>query len=782
VVHETPQPLRHLDRRIPRDLETIVLKALAKEPIARYATAEQMAADLRRFVAGQPILARRSSPVERLWRWSKRNPVLAGLTGALAIVLMAVAVGATLSASRFRDMARTAELNRYFSDVALAHRECLAENPGRAERLLDACPPDLRGWEWGYLKRQSHTAVLTIPAHDDHAMNVAYSPDGKSLATSGGEDGTVRVFDALTGRRNLLLPGHSPNICWRVTYSPDGRMLASGGRDKTLKIWEAATGRLLHTLADHPDTVYGVDFSPDGTLLASSCVGVVQIWDTRTWQRIRTLSGGWSVKFSPDGQLLGSCGRGPLMRIWRTADLRHEPDLVARSVNPGYQNWRMVFSPDNRSVAMGNETTHVIVLDVESGRPCFKPLAGHTGEIEEVAYSRDGRYLASTSNDQTVRVWDARTGRLLRTFRGHTNRTSGIAFDPDSRRLASSSIDGTVKIWDVVNLEEPVSQEARTLTGHAGSVLGVVHCPDGRFFATVNGSDIDHFTTVARRQEPSRVETVTIWDATTDLEFRTIPVPDPGLGTCHDVALDPEFARIAWARANGTVEIRDAASGRLLLPLAAHTDFVWRVAFSPDGTRLASAGADGTLRVWDATTGALRHTLPGVRDYIYCLGFSPDGRRLTLAGLHMDLLKPVVVRVWDAATGRLLPTPSESFDFGTMAFHPTNQWLARSVAADIFILDITSGHELFRSRGHTETITSMAFSHDGRRLASAAHDGTIKLWDPVTGREILTLLHGKGDHVTGISFSPDGRQIVSTSKSGTVKVWDATPLPEPSGR
>src|SRR5262249_44327370 len=177
------------------------------------------------------------SPAERLWRWGKRNPVVVGMTAAMVLLLLAVAIGASLSAFRFRDMARTAELNRYFSDVALAHRECQTENPGRAEELLDNCPPHLRGGEWHYWRRQSRTALLTIPAHDDHAMNVAYSPDGKSLATSG-EDGTVRVFDPLTGRRKLLLHGHSPNICWRVTYSPNGTMLASGGRDKTVKIWD----------------------------------------------------------------------------------------------------------------------------------------------------------------------------------------------------------------------------------------------------------------------------------------------------------------------------------------------------------------------------------------------------------------------------------------------------------------------------------------------------------------------------------------------------------------
>jgi WD40 repeat protein len=776
VLQEEPPRLRKLEPGLPRDLETIIAKATARDPAGRYATAGALAEDLQRFVEDRPIRARRVGLAERAWRWSRRNQGLAAMTAALVLLLLAVAIGASLSAFRFRQMARTADLNRYFSDVALAHRECMAENPGRAERLLEGCPPDLRDWEWRYLKRQSHTALMTIHAHDDHAFSVVYSPDGTRLATSS-EDGTVRVFDAVTGRRKLLLPGHFPNICWLATYSSDGTMLASGGRDKTVKIWDSASGRLIHTLSAHPDTVYGLDFSPDGRLLASGSGGIVKLWDTKTWQEIRTLSGGWYVKFSPDGSLLASSGEGPI-RIWTMSSLRAQPTPDARPLGPNGESLsRIAFSPDGRSIARGTDENTVMVLDVESGRPRFKPLVGHTGYIWGVAYSHDGKYLASSSADQTVIIWDADTGRLLRRFLGHTNRTTGLDFAPDSQRLASASVDGTVKIWDVANLEEPVDQEARTLPGHAGSVLGVVHGADGRFFATVHGSDIDHFATVARRQEPSRIETVTIWNAPTGLEARTIPIPDPASGTCHQVAFDADFARIAWVRSHGTVEIRDAHSGRLLLSLAGHTDFVWRVAFSPDGRRIASAGADGTLRIWDATMGALRHTLPGVRDYIYCLGFSPDSRRLALAGLDMDLLKPVVVRVWDAATGQLLPTLSESFDFGTIAFHPDNPWLARSVAADILILDIMSGRERLHLRGHTDTVMSMAFSHDGRRLASAAHDGTVKLWETATGREVLTLLHGRGDQLTGVSFSPDSRQIVSTSMSGTVKVWDATPLP-----
>ena len=226
VLHEEPARLRKLAPGVPRDLDTIIAKATARDPVGRYATAAALAEDLQRFAEDRPIQARRAGLAERAWRWSRRNRGLASMTAALVLLLLAAAVGASLSAFQFREMARTAELNRYFSDVALAHRELLAENPGRAERLLDTCPPYLRGWEWHYLRRLSHTALLTIPAHDDYAFSVAYRHDGQRFATAG-QDGAVKVWDSATGRLILSLSGHLPDICWRAVYSPEGRT----GRD-----------------------------------------------------------------------------------------------------------------------------------------------------------------------------------------------------------------------------------------------------------------------------------------------------------------------------------------------------------------------------------------------------------------------------------------------------------------------------------------------------------------------------------------------------------------------
>jgi WD40 repeat protein len=808
IAFAEPRPLRRTNPAVPRELETIVLKALAKDPSGRYATAQELADDLRRFLEDKPIKARRPTLRDRTAKFVRRHP--AGVAAALLVLTVAV-IALTIStvlitgarrdaltnlkeASQQRKLATARadelDLQLYFSNIALAHRESRDENPGRAERLLDGCPAHLRDWEWHYLKRQSHTALLTIPAHDDYVFSVTYSPDGKTLATAS-QDGTARVFDAGTGRLIHTLPGHSPNICWCVTYSPDGKLLASGGRDRTVKVWDTATGELRRTLGGHPDTVWSVAFSPpDGRLFASACVGAVKLWDTNTWREVRTFDGGWEVKFSPDGRLLATAyydsPTSNRLLVWDVAALEKTTGLVApRLKHEGHFGY-IAFSPDGHSIAApvwDPKPYDVQILDAESGGT-IRSLTGHaravnavvysSGGVNGVAYSPDGRYLASASDDQTVKVWDARTGGLFHTFRGHTDHVRSPVFSPDSRRLATASLDGTVKIWDVTTLAGPAGKETLTLASGPGSVLAVGHSPDGRSVATIVGSGAVGFD-VAKPKDPARVEAVIIWDAKTGQKNRSLH--NPTAGTCHDVALDLGFVRIAWARENGAVEIRDATTNRLVLTLSGHTALVERVAYSHDGRRLASASRDGTVRVWDAVTGQMIHRLAGFSDQVCCLRFSPDGRRLALAGAKLDQLHPSEVKVWDAATGRSLPTLGGYFEeVGNVAFHPREDRLACSVGSNILIQDVESGRDALRLRGHAYLVVVVAFSPDGRRLVSAWADGSVRLWETATGREILTLLHGGGGEVAGLSFSPDGHQIVAVSQRGTIKVWDATPL------
>jgi WD40 repeat protein len=702
----------------------------------------------------------------------------------VAGLLIVVTVGSTLSAVRFRGLNRalagmnqSLESNLYFSEVDRAHREYLADNPGRAERLLDGCPLYLRGWEWHLLKRQCQTAILTLRGHTDYVFNVDFSPDGKTLASSS-QDGTAKVWDATTGRLIHDLRGHSPDICWRVAYSPDGTMLVSGGRDQTVKIWDAASGRLIRTLRGHQGTVLSVAFCPVGQLLVSGDEQSVKLWDTKAWREIRTLPRGWHVAFSPDGRRLATVAMD--LKIWDTATLVAGAGPVAPSSTVDTLFWRLAFSPDSRSLVTAEPgAAHVVVvLDAESGRRIRAPLSGHSDWIEDVAYRHDGRFIASASRDQTVRVWDAKAGDLLHTFRGHTDRVLGVVFDPSGRRLASASLDGTIKLWDVTKPGSPAVQVPRTLANPSGPTLDVMHRSDGRFFATIGGTE-------RRRGNPACVEAVTVWDAKTCQESHTLR--NPTATVCHDVAFDPRFERIAWANGDGTVEIRDATTSHLLRRLSGHTKLVWRMAYSPDGRRLASASIDGTVRVWDPATGSVIHVFRGLvkREFApeeRCLKFSADGHHLAMVGENPDQLHPGELRLWDAATGAQLPTPEGYFETPqSMAFDPREGRIAAAVGSEIRILEMASGRELLRLRGHNNQIGGMAFSPDGLRLVSAGKDGTVKVWAAATGREILTLLHGRGDPLTGVSISPDGWQIVSVGRSGTIKVWDATPLPQSPG-
>jgi WD40 repeat protein len=288
----------------------------------------------------------------------------------------------------------------------------------------------------------------TLTGHSDEVFSVAYSPDGRYLA-SGSIDKTIKIWEVATGKELRTLTGHSGGV-FLVAYSPDGRYLASGSSDKTIKIWEVATGKELHTLTVY-SYLYGADvvYSPDGRYLASrSDDKTIKIWEVATGKELRTLTGHsgpvLSVVYSPDGRYLASGGglRDNTIKIWQVATGK-----VLRTLT-GHSDWvlSVVYSPDGRYLASGSRQT-IKIWQVATGK-VLRTLTGHSDWVWSVVYSPDGRYLASGSY-QTIKIWEVATGKELRTLTGHSHSVNSVVYSPDGRYLASGSGDKTIKIWRV---------------------------------------------------------------------------------------------------------------------------------------------------------------------------------------------------------------------------------------------------------------------------------------------------------------------------------------------
>jgi WD40 repeat protein len=715
VLEQEPVPPSKLDPRVDRDLETICLKCLDKNPAKRYGSAEALAEELERRLQGEPILARPAGRAERMMKWARRRPAVAALLVVSAVALAVLLGGGTAFTLRLKDQVRQTETARDEADdkakklqektddldrsllhskrvlagsfIQLANHALHDGSVTVARDRLDDVPPEERFWDWHYLKRQVEGSLFTLYGHTEMVSGVAYSPDGARLA-SGSSDKTVKVWDARTGQELLTLNGHTSAV-WRVAYSPDGARLASGSGDKTVRVWDAHTGQELHTLQGHTSAVLSVAFSPDGARLASgSWDKTVKVWDTRTGEELLTLkghTGGVSgVAFSPDGARLASGSKDKTVKVW---DARTGQELLA--------------------------------------------LQGHTSAVLSVAYSPDGARLASGSGNPSalaggppgeVKVWDARTGRELLTLKGRADLVTSVAFSPDGARLAGGSsaasvsfgLDpGEVQVWDA-----RTGQELLTLKGHTGWVTGVAFSPDG---ARLAGTSWDG--------------TVKVWDARTGQELPTLKGHTELVSS---VTFSPDGARLASGSFDKTVKVWDAYTGRELLTLKGHTELVLSVAYSPDGARLASGSSDKTVKVWDARTGQELLALKGHTGGVTGVAYSPDGARLASAS-------------W-------VPPVSGG--------GPPGEVKGGVPSGEVKVWDARTGQELLTLKGHTGGVTGVAFSRDGAHLVATDVMGKQLAWDARTGQELpeVPVLPAQPD----TARSPDGRYFARTEADDTV--------------
>jgi WD40 repeat protein/serine/threonine protein kinase len=816
VLRQEPRRPRQINDKISRDLETICLKALNKEPNKRYPTAGAMARDLRCYLDNKPITARPAGRVDRVLRWCKRNPRLAGVTGlAVASLIFALVMlafwnlqkSAALYASRHNEALLALDRALGHLDKDEGHLgllwlgRALELAPAEAEDLQFAIRTNLSAW----LARAPIPKAI-VSHGKEQVTAAAISPDGRTAAS--GCYRQALLWDVENGQLRCP-PFRHEGFVWSIRFSPDGRLLvtASGDQQKgggEVKLWDAETGAERGALPKFAGEVREVHFTKDSRRLLTIAGNEAQVWDVTTRLPLtKPLAHEHMViagAFSPDGKWAVTCGvKDREVRLWETATgtmkkawkhPRGDGAKVAafsqdgRSFVTGHidgkvhirrvdssesneitcvhqQGVRAVeFSPDGSRVLTASDDWSARIWDASTGQALTPPMM-HQGYLQAAAFSGDGRYLITASDDNTARVWETATGRAVCLPLQHQGSVQAIALSQDGSIILTGSYDFTARTWAL-----PRDPPWQLHLDSKAEIRMAAYCSDGKRLITVS-------------QQPGHLNHARFFDSRTGA-----PLPadvEMGGDTLVVCAVNKEEQLLAAAGESGSVQVWELRNGHKVESPFPHVSPIRALSFHANGRWLLTGEMNGDLQMWDAQTGQrlgepLRHN-----GEVRALAVSSDGRRV-LVGCWDRW-----AHLWDLDGRRELKSFLHQDPVSALAFSPDGQLLATGGGKTIRIWNAWGNFEQRFSLTHPAAVHDLAFSHARRFLATGCADGAARLWDVATGKQLgPPLFHDlrpssnsdrwAAGQTRSAEFSPDDTLILTAGTDQSLRIW---PVPNP---